>query len=645
MLVIIANAGNQCSSQESYTTPRETTKQIAIDSLFTPIPGCYKAWKLYFPMEEYNTASPTVNKIKSFEKYIDKNKDLYSISEIEKRKAFNLDLKVLKKDEKFMNDWPDFEDNLSNQPDLSLNCLSLAMHQFVLSHLEKELQEENVVTENISLPMIKVRPINYEPVVQMKHLTANTFGKLVSIQGTVIRVGQIKLLCAWLAFSCWRCAHVQCVAQIDGAYTPPTSCLQAGCQSRTFRPLYSSPYTQTVNWQTVKLQEILADDQRDRGRVPRTVECELHDELVDCCSPGDVVSITGIVKIRSSDESSYRRSKAPSVYFIYIEGKSVLNTKNYSSGPKQSSDVEFTTNDYYAIQEIQANPQLFRLAVNSLCPTIYGHEMVKAGLLLGLLGGAQGGCKRGDSHVLVVGDPGLGKSQMLQACSMVAPRGVYVCGNTSTSSGLTVTLTREGGGNFALEAGALVLADQGCCCIDEFDKMSSQHQALLEAMEQQVISITKAGIICTLPARTSILAAANPVGGHYNRAKTVSENLRLGSALLSRFDLVFILQDRPDEYLDTLLSEHVMSLYSHLKVSSTAGDSSSFVGSMSCTEPDVLNPNVPLSKRLKLCPGEDISPISPVLLRKYIAYAKKYIPSPELSPEAGSVLQNFYLAA
>ena len=127
----------------------------------------------------------------------------------------------------------------------------------------------------------------------------------------------------------------------------------------------------------------------------------------------------------------------------------------------------------------------------------------------------------------MVGDPGLGKSQMLLSCASVAPRGVFVTGNSTTASGLTVTLSRESGNDFSLEAGALVLADQGCCCIDEFDKMSSQHQALLECMEQQAVSIAKSGVVASLPARAAVLAAANPNGGHYNRAKTVSENLKM----------------------------------------------------------------------------------------------------------------------
>jgi len=201
-----------------------------------------------------------------------------------------------------------------------------------------------------------------------------------------------------------------------------------------------------------------------------------------------------------------------------------------------------------------------------------------------------------------VGDPGLGKSQMLTSCAAAAPVSVFVCGNTSTSSGLTVTLSRDGSssGDFALEAGALVMADQGVCCIDEFDKMSNQHQALLEAMEQQSVSIAKSGVVCSLPARTGVLAAANPVGGHYNKAKTVSENLRLNPALLSRFDLVFILVDKPDPEMDGMLSEHIMRLHSGKGRARTA--SSSMTGASFASEQGET-----LREKLRRKPTEAVS--------------------------------------
>ena len=184
------------------------------------------------------------------------------------------------------------------------------------------------------------------------------------------------------------------------------------------------------------------------------------------------------------------RNKDKCMFLLYIYANSINNTKGNKSGNEGGLAMDFTMKELYAIDEIQSEENLFRLLVGSLCPSIYGHELVKAGLVLGLFGGSQKFTNdknripvRGDPHMLVVGDPGLGKSQMLQATANIAPRSVYVCGNTTTTSGLTVTLSKEGGsGDYALEAGALVLADQGCCCIDEFDKMTSQHQALLEAM-------------------------------------------------------------------------------------------------------------------------------------------------------------------
>ncbi|XP_046658470.1 DNA helicase MCM8 [Homalodisca vitripennis] len=616
-----------------HSTGISSISQPPITAIFptTQVPSQYKGWRFYHPQESFMEGSPTVNKTRAVEGYLQRNSQLFIASDIEERRCCSLDYKHVTSDTQLAEDWPSFQSDLLDEPDHSLNCLGLAIHQFTLKELERDISDEE--GHSIDLPAIRVRLLNYEPITHLKNLKANFYGKLVCVRGTIIRVGNMKLLCTWLGFQCAACGSVQTVRQPDGAYTQPTVCASNNCRARSFNPLCSSTYTQTLNWQTVRLQELVDDDQREGGRVPRNVEVELTEDLVDSCVPGDEVTITGIVKVRTTEEG-YKKNKSASMFVLYILGVSVANGKA-TSGSGRTSGIEFNIKDYYAIQEIHAEPSLFRLLVNSLCPAIYGHEMVKAGLLLGLFGGSQANHSRADSHVLVVGDPGLGKSQMLQACASVAPRGVYVCGNTSTASGLTVTLTREGGGDFALEAGALVLADQGCCCIDEFDKMSVQHQALLEAMEQQVISIAKAGVVCSLPARTAILAAANPASGHYNRAKTVAENLRMGQPLLSRFDLVFILLDKPNEQLDSLLSEHVMALHSGVKQTSD-------ILSVTSTQSNLPDSDVPLSERLKLN-GESVDLLPHVLLRKYIAYARKYVPAPRLSAGAAKVLQHFYL--
>ncbi|XP_076426817.1 DNA helicase MCM8 isoform X2 [Peromyscus maniculatus bairdii] len=403
-----------------------------------------------------------------------------------------------------------------------------------------------------------------------------------------------------------------------------------------------------------RIQELMSDAQREAGRIPRTIECELVHDLVDSCVPGDTVTITGIVKVSNTEEGS-RNKNDKCMFLLYIEANSVSNSKGQTAqtaedGSQHGTLMEFSLKDLYAIQEIQAEENLLKLLVNSLCPVIFGHELVKAGLMLALFGGSQKYADdknripiRGDPHILIVGDPGLGKSQMLQAACNVAPRGVYVCGNTTTSSGLTVTLSKDSSsGDFALEAGALVLGDQGICGIDEFDKMGNQHQALLEAMEQQSISLAKAGVVCSLPARTSIIAAANPVGGHYNKAKTVSENLKMGSALLSRFDLVFILLDTPNEQQDHLLSEHVIAIRAGKQRAVSGATVARALSQDSNTSVLEVVSEKPLSERLKVAPGEETDPIPHQLLRKYVGYARRYV-HPRLSTEAAQALQDFYL--
>lgn len=620
----------------------------------------YKGWKLYFS-EVFSDRSPFIEKIQAFEIFFTRRIDLYDKDEIERKGSILVDFKELTKDDEVVKLVPEIANELKDAPEKTLACMGLAIHQVLTKDLERhavELQAQEGLSNHgetmVNVPHIYARVYNYEPLTQLKNVRANYYGKYIALRGTVVRVSNIKPLCTKMAFLCATCGEIQNFSLPDGKYNLPTKCPVPACRGKSFAPLRSSPLTVTMDWQLIKIQELMSDAQREAGRIPRTIECELVQDLVDSCVPGDTVTVTGIVKVSNAEEGS-RNKNDKCMFLLYIEANSISNskgqkTKSSEDSCKPGTLMEFSLKDLYAIQEIQAEENLFKLIVNSLCPVIFGHELVKAGLTLALFGGSQKYADdknripiRGDPHILVVGDPGLGKSQMLQAACNVAPRGVYVCGNTTTSSGLTVTLSKDSSsGDFALEAGALVLSDQGICGIDEFDKMGNQHQALLEAMEQQSISLAKAGVVCSLPARTSIIAAANPVGGHYNKAKTVSENLKMGSALLSRFDLVFILLDTPNEQHDHLLSEHVISIRAGRQ---RPGSSST----VTCVSSQDSNTSVleevsekPLSERLKLVPGESIDPIPHQLLRKYIGYARQYV-YPRLSAEAARVLQDFYL--
>ncbi|XP_064002305.1 DNA helicase MCM8 isoform X1 [Pogoniulus pusillus] len=640
---------------EGRKMPEPGRSQLVQSTLDQFIP--YKGWKLYFS-EAYSDKSPFVQKTQAFEKFFTKRIELYDKDEIERKGSILVDYKEMIEDEELTKSIPNISTELRDMPQKILDCMGLAIHQVLTKDLERhaaELQvQEGLPLEGepiINVPLIHARVYNYEPLTQLKNIRANCYGKYLALRGTVVRVSNIKPLCTKIAFVCGTCGDVQSVPLPDGKYTLPTKCLVPECRGRSFTPDRSSPLTTTVDWQSVKVQELISEDQGEAGRIPRTIECELVQDLVDSCVPGDMVTVTGIVKVSSTEEGASRNKNDKCMFLLYIEANSVSNSKgqkqkSFDDETFQRPFMEFSLKDLYAVQEIQAEENLFRLIVNSLCPAIYGHEIVKAGLVLALFGGCQKFVDdknripvRGDPHVLVVGDPGLGKSQMLQAVCNVAPRGVYVCGNTSTSSGLTVTLSRDGAsGDFALEAGALVFGDQGICGIDEFDKMGNQHQALLEAMEQQSISLAKAGIVCSLPARTSIVAAANPVGGHYNKARTVSENLKMGSALLSRFDLVFILLDTPNEDHDHLLSEHVMALRAG-KPTACGSAVRSSARDRSLLEPAAERP---LLERLKLSPGERLDALPHQLLRKYVGYARQYV-QPRLSAAAAQVLQEFYL--
>ncbi|UYV65743.1 MCM8 [Cordylochernes scorpioides] len=644
----------QSTPQPSYAPIEVELSASEVDTVcaksvdFSPRDGPYSGWKYYFPNEGYQTHSNTSLKLDMLEAYFHDHPEQFLLDRIEEQQFFVVDIKQVGD----AVSWPELLDQLREQPEWVISVFGLAMHQVVSTKIHQELDQsaQKLACSAIpyQVPPIRARIVGLETVLPLKQLKANFYDKFVSIRGTVIRVSNVKPLCTQMAFTCYNCSTLQVITQPYGRFTFPTKCLGSGCRSRSFQPVRDSPLTETVDWQTIRIQEVVDEERRESGRVPRAIDSELLQDLVDSCMPGDMITLSGIVKVNNSPESGNMKvSRDKCTFVLYIHANSVASLRNSDSACISPLGLELSLKDLYAIEAIQAEPNLFKLIVASLCPTIYGHEMVKAGLILGLIGGTHKFLDdrnkiplRGDPHVLVVGDPGLGKSQMLRACSRVAPRGVYVCGTAATSSGLTVTLVREkGSSEYSLEAGALVLSDQGCCCLDEFDKMAAQHPALLEAMEQQSISIAKGGMVCNLPARTSVLAAANPVGGHYDCSKTVSENLKMGSALLSRFDLVFILLDKADEAryqeLDLKLSEHVMALHApqgHQPSSHWPGKSSSLQ----------ISQGEELSERLKYKQGEECDPIPHQLLRKYIAYARQYV-KPQLSLQAGDILKDFYL--
>ncbi|KAH9366289.1 hypothetical protein HPB48_010296 [Haemaphysalis longicornis] len=602
--------------------PKPATPPAVRPSANSPYPG----WQFYFPNEEYPPDaaayfSEKMSKLVGPAGLIDRSRTSYEVH-----------LEELEADELLRENWPDLKDSLKCRPGYALNVLGLALHQALTKH-DRELSDECADTV---LPELTVRVAGFGPVLPLRDVRSTTCGCMVAVRGTVVRASEIKPLYRTMGFCCLGCETRQAVAQPGGYFTTPNSCPERGCRSKFFQEEVASPLTQLVDWQTLRLQEL--EECTEGGRIPRIIDCELTDDLVGTAVPGDVITVTGVVELSRSDTPS----NATGPVDCRLMANHVLGEQREAAATTTPLGPDLGRLDYYAIEAIHDEPELFRLLVNSLCPAIYGHEVVKAGLLLALFGGVRRYSDdpdhvpvRGDPHVLVVGDPGLGKSQLLHACARVAPRGVFVCGNTASTAGLTVAISRGSVGEASLEAGALVLADRGCCCIDELDKMSAAQGALLEAMEQQCVSIAKA--------EAGVLAAANPVGGHYRRGRTVAENLRMGSALLSRFDLVFILLDQPNVDLDRRLSEHVMALHSRGTTSS--------VLSLARKPPDgrrdlelssasqTPEPSKSLAERLR---GPVADPVPAAMLRKYITYARQYV-QPTVSSECAVHLQKFYL--
>ena len=470
---------------------------------------------------------------------------------------------------------PDLADLLIDKPEEVINAAKIAIKN--IDPLVKDAD-------------INIRFANLSNVIPLKTLLSKYIGTFVAADGIVRKTDEIRPRIETGVFECRGCMRLHEVEQTSAnRIIEPSLCSE--CGGRSFRLLQEE--SKYIDTQTARMQEPL--ENLSGGSEPKQMLMILEDDLVDKLNPGDKVRITGTLKTFREERSGKFKN------YIYVNHIEPLE--------QEFEEIQLSEEDEEKILELSKDPNIYDKIIKSTAPSIRGYRDVKEAIALQLFGGSAKQLEdetklRGDIHILIVGDPGIGKSQILKYVSRLAPRSIYTSGKGTTGAGLTAAAVRDELGGWSLEAGALVLGDQGNVCVDELDKMRAEDRsALHEALEQQTVSIAKAGIMATLNSRCSVLAAANPKFGKFDSYKILAEQIDLPAPIISRFDLIFVIEDKPTREGDSKLADHILKIHKENTIDYE---------------------------------------IEPDLLRKYIAYARKTA-NPVLTDEANQVLKEFYV--
>lgn len=491
----------------------------------------------------------------------------------------------------------------------------------VLPSADKALQEFELPIEKL-IDQAKVRIEKVPSKIPVRDLRSKHLMKFISIEGMIRKATEVRPKITNAAFMCMRCEHITFVPQTETKFIEPLECESDTCNKRgPFKILMEK--SSFLDAQKLQIQE--SPENLKGGSQPQSLDINVEEDLAGIVKPGDRIVINGILR---SHQRTTREGKSP-FYDLVLDANSIENID------KEFDELQITPEEEELIVQMSKDPQIYTKIIKSIAPSIYGHEDVKEALALQLFSGVpkhlpDGSRVRGDIHMLFVGDPGVAKSQLLRYMVKLAPRGVFASGKSASSSGLTAAAVKDdmGDGRWTLEAGALVMADMGIAAVDEMDKMRSEDKsALHEAMEQQTISIAKAGILATLKSRCALLGAANPKYGRFDRYEGIAQQINMPPALMSRFDMIFVMLDSPNEENDTRIARHILK--SHY-----AGELSEQRQNMptsTVTQKDV-------DKQMEII----IPEIDPDIMRKYVAYSRRNI-FPVMDEDARNHLVKFYM--